>query len=212
MHFKSISVVALSACLSLTVAFVTSTGCSRECQKIRKGEIKNGYYTNQDIGWKVQLPVAYSKMGKSEYDQIAQKGNEEVFGKNKEKVCTQVLLALKKESGFTQSRLIAVVDPVSIYPNTFDLLSFIKKQNLQLARKNGISYSDKDTTLIISGNEVRRLCAEFFGAKHVYTTIYQARIKEFLVLVTINANDKVTVRELEDLIEASEFSMGQITV
>lgn len=194
------------------MALVTSTGCSRECKKIHNGEIKNGYYINQDIGWRIQLPVAYSKMEKSEYDRIAQNGNREVFRRDKEEVCTQVLLALKKESGLTQSRLIAVVDPVSIYPDTFDLLSFIKEQNLQFASENGISYSDKDTTLIISGNEVRRLCAEFFGAEQVYTTIYQARIKEFLVFITLNANDKVTVRELEDLIEASEFSTGQATV
>lgn len=195
----------LLSCIVCGVTLISFEACSQECEQISVGEIKDGYYNNNDLGWSMQLPEGFVQMDQGEYDRILDRGNTQVFGKSKEKGCSQTLIALKNEVDQHRATVIAIADPVAIYPEEFDLISFIRKQNNQVALENKMQYSDKDTSILIGGNEFRKLESEFVGAKHVYTSLYQSTIGETLIFITLNANNEEGIRNLERHIESSSF-------
>lgn len=204
--FQDTKCLTLLLCIVCGVALISFEACSQECEQINVGEINNGYYTNSDLGWSIELPKDFVQMDQSEYDRIVDKGNTQVFGKSKGKGCSQTLLALKYEGDQRKATAIAIADPIAVYPEGFDLISFIRQQNSQVARENKLQYSDKDTAVLISGKNFRKLEAEFVGTNRVYTSIYQSTIGEILIFITLNANNEESIRNLETHIESSSFS------
>lgn len=181
-------------------------GCSKQCDPISNGHIENGIYKNPDLFWEMPLIGEYKTIDPQELDKLIQKGNLAIGNINSGNDCTQFLLTLEKSSGKLKSRLVVIRDPISTYPNNFDMINYLDSLYPEAAENNNIRYEGKDTTMYVSGIKIHMLDSKFTGNYEAYNRVYQIKTETTMLLILISGNYPHGFEEWVLSFERSSFS------